>query len=160
MSEEIVYTRFMARLRSHLRYLKCDTDLLHEYFGFTNNVNNIRKISLNMDQENNRQYMFNIESYRREASPLETYISGLPRDVNNYIHSFLVDIRKMKHLISFPLSYPFDPPTWTLQEYIVNGISKKDEEEKKEGLFCGGDWSPSLKIDKEILSYIAGLEWL
>jgi hypothetical protein len=113
-----------------------------------------------MDNDINTRYCLRIESHKRDASPLETYIDGLPRDINNCIHSYLVDIRKMIHLIEFPLSYPFNPPTWTLQEYTVNGLSKKADEEKKEKLFCGADWSPSLKIDKEILTYVSTLEWL
>jgi hypothetical protein len=113
-----------------------------------------------MDKENNRRYTLLIESHKRTASPLETYINGLPRDVNNYIHSFLVDVRRMTHVINFPLTYPFEQPTWTLHEYTVNGLSKKADEEKKDKLFCGNDWSPSLKIDKEILTYVSGLNWL
>ena len=113
-----------------------------------------------MDQENNKRCTLYIESHKRTASPLETYINGLPRDVNNYIHSFLVDIRRMTHVINFPQDYPFESPKWTLQEYTVNGLSKKEDEEKKETMFCGADWSPSLKIDKEILTYVSGLEWL
>lgn len=160
MSQQITYNSYMSRLHSHLRHIGCDKDKLHESFGFTNTTNHIRKISLAMDNDINTRYYLRIESHNRDASPLETYIDGLPRDINNCIHSYLVDIRKMIHLIEFPLSYPFNPPTWTLQEYTVNGLSKKADEEKKEKLFCGNDWSPSLKIDKEILTYVSTLEWL
>ena len=160
MSLENEYNNYMSRLHSHLRYLGCNKEKMHEYFGFTNTSNNIRKIRLVMDQENNKRCTLYIESHKRTASPLETYINGLPRDVNNYIHSFLVDIRRMTHVINFPQDYPFESPKWTLQEYTVNGLSKKEDEEKKETMFCGADWSPSLKIDKEILTYVSGLEWL
>ena len=160
MGETINYNNYMSRLHSHLRHIGCDKNNMHEYFGFTNTSNNIRKISLVMDKENNTRYILRIESHKRTASPLETYIDGLPRDVNNYIHSFLVDIRRMTHVIEFPLSYPFEQPLWTLQEYTVNGISKKEDEDKKETLFCGRDWSPALKIDKEILLSVSKLEWL
>ena len=159
MSEEIIYNNYISRLRNHLRYIGCDKEKMHEYFGFTNDANNIRKIRLVMDQENNRMWSLYIESHRREASPLETYINGLPRDINNYIHSFLVDIRRMTHVINFPQDYPFEPCTWTLQEYTVNGVSKKREEEKKEKMFCIEDWSPAFKIDKEILFYVSELDW-
>ena len=160
MTLENEYNNYMLRLRSHLRHIGCDKEKMHEYFGFTNTSNNIRKISLTMDKENNRRCTLRIESHKRTSSPLETYIDGLPRDVNNYIHSFLVDIRRMTHVIEFPLSYPFEQPLWTLQEYTVNGISKKEDEEKKATLFCGVDWSPAIKIDKEILLFISKLEWL
>ena len=160
MNQETNYNNYMSRLDRHLKHLGCDKNKLHEYFGFTNTTNNIRKISLVMDQDNNRQYILNIESYKREASPLETYVSGLPREINNHIYSFLVDIHKMKHIIDLPESYPFDPPRWTLQDYTVNGVSKKAEEEKKEKMFCGEDWTPTLKIDKEVLLFVSKLEWL
>ena len=160
MQQNIQYERYIKLLFNHFIRMGCHPEKMHEYFGFTNTTNNIRKICLEMDPENNQRATLIIESYKREADVLDCYIHGLPRELNNIIYSYLVDIRKMKHLIELPNHYPFIEPTWTLIKYSVNGTSKKEEEDEKDKIFCGGGWTPALKLDKEILSYVSTLDWL
>jgi len=133
---------------------------MHEYFGMRNTQKHIRKISLERNDENNRIFTLKIESHKRELDPLHTYISGLPRDVNNYIYSFISTTIEMKHRIEIPMEYPFRKPQWTLLEFKIDGKSKKEEENKKEELICDADWTPAFVFDKEILTYISTLDWL
>jgi hypothetical protein len=150
---------FVVTRRRLFTSLSIKYDKMDEYFGIVSTKKHIRNISFHRDDENNRKFILKIESYKQELDPINTYIFGLPRDINNYIYSFLSTTRIMKHRIELPIDYPFVQPYWTLLEYTVDGQSKKEEENKKEKIYCR-DWSPATILDKEILAYISTLTWL
>jgi hypothetical protein len=141
----------------HFKQINCDVSKMQEHFGMENTPNHIRKIRLERDEEVFSRQTLIIECYKREADVLDTYINGLPRDINNYIYSFLSTTIKLKNIIELPPDYPFAPPLWIPLEYVVDGVSRLKDKHQE---FCNTDWSPALKLDKEILIYISTLEWL
>jgi len=137
----------------------CDLENMQDYFGYKNTENHIRKISLEKDETKDLTYNLQIESTRREINLCINNISRLPRDINNYIYSFLVKKNKIKYSIEFPLGYPFSGPKWTLTEYTINGKNKMDKVEPYNP-FCGRDWSPVMYIEKQVLYYTTKLKWV
>jgi len=137
----------------------CNLEKLDKYFGWKDSERNIREILLKRDLENNEVLHISIKSKYRILDILDTYINGLPRDVNNIIYSFLSTVRELNYTILLPENYPFKPPIWVLKNYIENGKSIIYKGVDPNELYCGGDYSPSMHIDREILIYVSRLKW-
>jgi hypothetical protein len=150
---------FLRRKFANLERSGCDVSQMHEYFGYKNTDNHIRTIMLQRDDERINRLILTITSKRRECDVLESYIEGLPRDVNNYIYSFLAKTHKRTLHIDLPEFYPMGPATWTLVENSLNGQQKQNTDMDPNELYCGGDYSPSVIFDKEILIYVSRLKW-
>jgi len=156
----IQYTTGRRRALFHSRTIK--NDRMHEDYGIISTKENARKISLRRDEENNRKFILTISSINKYVDPTHAYICGLPREINNYIYSF-IGINStiiMKHSIELQSGYPFQGTNWTLLEYTVDGKCKKEEEDKKEQVYCGENWTPAMTLDNEILAYVSTLDWL
>jgi len=149
-NQVINLNRYLQKLFSHLRHIGCHLDKMHEYYNLENTLNKVQTICLERDDTNIRKFTLSIKKQYREYDLLKNNIINLPRDVNNHIYSFLFESKQAKYSIVLPTDYPFHPPIWTTLEYKENGVKtyKQDPE-----MFCGEDWSPSFKLDLEILAH-------
>jgi len=132
---------------------------LHKYFGIQDTERNIRGISIRPDSEYVNIIYLKIKSKSRDYDVLETYIDGLPRDINNVIYSYLFTVRELNYMIRLPINYPFEEPKWVFKKYSENGKSVPHYEPDPNALYCGQDHSPSMHIDLEILLYVSSLSW-
>jgi hypothetical protein len=148
--------QYLMRLWEKLNHYYGDMTKMHEYFNIKNTKNHIRKISLERDGDSLCQCVLTIESRKRDYDLLKNNIIELPRDMNNEIYDYLYSHHKIKYTITLPPEYPFVESVWNLIEYQENGKKRPTEELM---LFCNGNWSPAMSIDKEILTFISTLEW-
>lgn len=144
----------------HLRQNGCDLNKLHEYFGYTDSYNHVRKISLKHDPSVANVFTMTVNQMTCHLNPLQTYIDTMPRDVNNLIYSYVKTHRSVEYRINIPDTYPFAPIKWTLVSFFENSISKNDDEMNPNDMYCGNDHSPALTFDKQILIYLSVLPWL
>lgn len=141
-------TRYLQKLFRHLRNIGCHLDKMHEYYNLENTPNKVQTICLERDDENIRKFTLSVTKQTREYDLFCNNIIDLPRDVNNHIYSFLFESKQAKYSIELPTDYPFNPPIWITLDYKENGVKTHKPDPK---IFCGGDWSPALKLDIEIL---------
>jgi len=132
---------------------------LHKYFGIEDTERNIREISLERDQGYGNVFHLKIRSKYCDYNVTDTYINGIPRDMNNVIYSYLNTVRELNYMIHLPRNYPFDEPKWVLKKYSENGKSVHYDGEDPNALYCGRDYSVSMHLDVEILIFVSSLKW-
>jgi len=151
--------QFILRMIQNIKRNGGSLRKLHKYFDLKNTQRNIREISLKRDSEYGRIFHLKIKSKHRDYDVLETYIDGLPRDINNVIYSYLYTVRELNYMIRLPINYPHEEPKWVLKNYSENGKSKPYYEADPNALYCGRDYSPAMRVDSEILLYVSALSW-
>ena len=151
--------RFVVRMIRNIKRGGGSMRKLHKYFDIKNTQRNIREISLKQHSEYGQIFYLKIKSKHRDYDVLETYINGLPRDMNNIIYSYLFTVRELNYIIRLPINYPFDEPKWVLKKYSENGKLVPHYEPDPNALYCGQDHSPSMHLDLEILIYVSSLSW-
>jgi hypothetical protein len=151
--------RFLERMFYSLMSDGCDLNKLDKYFGWKDTERNIRNMSFVRDDHHPRCLHLTIQSKHREYDVLETYMNGIPRELNNIIYSYLFTVRELKYIINIPINYPFEEPKWVLKMYSENGKSRPYYEPDPNALYCGQDHSPSMHIDREILLYCTMISW-
>jgi len=134
-----------------------------KFYGYQDSDTIIRKISLELCDIKNNHLKLKIKSKRRDYDLIYNNILDLPRDVNNVIYSFLLDVREINWNIEFPIKYPFENTLWELSSHIVNGkdissVTSFSEQQKIEILQCGS-LTVTQFIEKEILMYLLTLDW-
>ena len=149
-------------LNRRIRFMEnsgCDFENIHEFFGYKNTRNHIRKMSL-IRQSAVNWFTLTVTQHKKELTPFQTYIAELPRDMNNLIYSFLhVDV-VLKYMIEIPNSYPFNPINWELLSFTENGMNKNDAETNPKEMYCSDDFSPAMTFDAQILLHLSRLPWL
>ena len=130
-----------------------DLNKLEDYFGISDTDYATKSISL----ERKSVYCYIVTIKKMNIyNPLHTYIDGLPRDVNNVIYSYLWEPNLyIKLSLVLPHDYPFSGTNWTILKYIKNGkeMNKCEKTEKASCLLRYN--SPSISLDKEILTYLS-----
>lgn len=150
---------YLQRKFRQIQRSGCDIEKMHEYFCIPNTPTDRRTIILVRDEEDNMKMHLTIKRTIRECTPFESYIKQLPRDVNNYIYEFLADNRCIQYTLTFPPYYPFNEVTWKLESYIVNRKNTRYTGFDPNTMYCGGDQSPCMLFETEILLYVSKLDW-
>lgn len=152
--------QILKRRLEYLRSSGCDFKKLHEYFGYKDSEHHVRKISMSRDPSIANVFTLTIKQNKRDVTPLQTYMDGLPRDVNNVIYSYLSTNREIKYVIELPSDFPFQPMKWSLISFVENGVSKTDDGINPNDMYCGKDFSPAMSFDLEILLHLSRIPWL
>ena len=152
--------RTLNRRLQHLKLCGCDFGKMHEYFGFKDTKDNIRKISLTRDPFLANVFKLTIKQKKCSLSPMQTYISQLPRDVNNLIYSYIYLNRSLTYTLEVPGDFPFTPLIWSLESFKENGISKPNYDANPNDMYCGSDFSPAMSLESQILLYLSRITWL
>jgi hypothetical protein len=150
---------FLGRMFDRLYNKGIDFSNLHLFYGYKNLEFHSRKVSFEQSRSNDfRNFILTVKSIKKDCDILESYIKELPRDINNVIYSFLVDVRKLTYSIHLPDDYPFSKPEWSLVKYTINNNRSIVEYDATQ-LYCESSFSPAMQIDSEILCYLSKLEW-
>jgi len=154
-----IYKKFPAFKKEYIYGFKD----IAKFYGYQNSDTVIRKISLEPCEIKNNHFKLKIKSKKRDYDLIYNNIIELPRDVNNVIYSFLLDVREINWKIEFPINYPFENSVWKLTSHISNGkdissVTSFSEKQKIEILQCGS-LSVVQFIEKEILLYLITLDW-
>jgi len=152
--------RILNRRLSQLKSSGCDFNKMHEYFGYMDNKDNIRRISLTRDTGLANVFKLTITQKKHAIDPLQTYINELPRDMNNEIYSYLVAKRELKYVLEIPSDFPFTPIKWSLVSFEENGVLKSYSETDPNEIYCGLDFSPAMSLDAQILIHLSRISWL
>jgi hypothetical protein len=152
--------RTLNRRLEHLKLCGCDFNNMHEYFGFKDTNNNIRKISLTRDPVLANVFKLTITQKKCALNPLQTYISQLPRDMNNSIYSYIAANRKLTYILEVPSDFPFSPLIWSLESFKENGCLKSHSEADPNEMYCGSDFSPAMSLETQILMQLSRISWL
>jgi hypothetical protein len=152
--------RTLNRRLEHLKLSGCDFNNMHEYFGFKDTKDNIRKISLTRAPGLANVFKLTITQKKCALNPLQTYISQLPRDMNNYIYSYVATTRKLIYILEVPSDFPFSPLIWSLESFKENGDLKSHSESDPNEMYCGSDFSPAMSLETQILMHLSRVKWL
>lgn len=82
---------------------------------------------------------------------------NLPPELINLINEYLPDIIHMDLKVIIPNDYPFKPHVWEMERLKTNikiNELKYYDIIREQNCYNVGDWSPSMSIDKDILSLI------
>lgn len=152
--------RTLNRRLEHLKLSGCDFNNMHEYFGFNDTKDNIRKISLTRAPGLVNVFKLTITQNKCAISPFQTYITELPRDMNNHIYSYVATTRKLIYILEVPSDFPFSPLIWSLESFKENGALKSHSESDPNEMYCGSDFSPAMSLETQILMHLSRLKWL
>jgi len=140
-------------IRKRHEYLTRITDMnkLEEYFGITD-TDYVRH-SITLERTDLFDYILNIKRLNK-YDPLAIYINGLPRDINNFIYSYLsVPNVIVKARIIIERGYPFVIPIWKILSFVKDG-KRQDVDEETANVNCiMKNTSACMTIEKEILFY-------
>lgn len=151
--------RFIIKMIRNIKRDGGSLRKLHKHYGIKDTERNIREIALKRDVDYGRVFHLMIKSKYRDYDVLETYIRGLPKEINNIIYSYLFTVRELNYMIRLPINYPFDEPKWVLKKYSENEQSMPYHYNDPNALYCGQDFSASIHLDREILLYVSTLSW-
>ena len=152
--------RTLNRRLQHLKLCGCDFNNMHEYFGYKDTKDNIRKISLTRDPNLANVFKLTITQKKSALNPLQTYISQLPRDMNNHIYSYIAVNRLITYSLEVPSDFPFRPLIWSLISFKENGVTKPYYDTNPNDMYCGSDFSPAMSLESQILIYLSRVKWL
>jgi hypothetical protein len=152
--------RILNRRLAQLKRSGCDFNKMHEYFGYMDTKDNIRRISLTRDMCLANVFKLTVTQNNCAIDPLQTYISELPRDMNNEIYSYLIAKRELKYVLEIPSDFPFEPIKWSLVSFKENGVLKSYSYTDPNEIYCGSDFSPAMSLDAQILIHLSRIPWL
>jgi len=142
----IRYNKFMEKINTN--------NTIQKYF-------NIADVKLSFSLDMNKNNLFFTISYLEKFSH---DLIDLPNEMSNVIMSFLNSNMVAKFQITFPESYPFDPPFWTLVN-VENELNKSFDLDvyfqtivNLQNCQNYAHWSPAIDVEKEILGFITKME--
>lgn len=128
---------------------------MERYFGIPDTDTSTHSISLK--RKGRFHYGLTVKKLNI-YDPINTYIRGLPRDINNLIYSYVRDTNfVIKIKVRLPRNYPFDSSVWTVTNYVKDGKPQNLIEETKKTRCLSKNSSPTMMLDKEILCYVSDL---
>jgi hypothetical protein len=153
-NESIILNRRLDQLQRG----GCDLANMQDFYGYITSENNQKTIHL--QRESTNTFTLTVKVKKKSADVLQTYISELPRDMNNEIYSFLVSSYHLRYRLEIPDQYPFCHLTWIFEKYSKNGLENSKFDMDPNEMYCGQDHSPATTLDKEILMFISKIPWL
>jgi hypothetical protein len=143
---------------------------LSDYYNLPNYIKIFYKFPDRSLPENTNKlqicFQFRYSKFKKEAEFIKTLYIGLPMEINLVIAKFVERNIYIDYNINliYPDTYPFDPPLWVLDNIKGNifGILSKEYfqyliEDHNEINNIEKNWSPSTKIDKDILNFYVRL---